>query len=106
MMRSAGAAANVRPMELLGRTAAWRSGPASRAGDVLLALGLARMSRRAPVTYAVSRAALKLARRRMLVREAERRSQRRRRIRRSIVAGAVLVAAAAGTGRALGGSRP
>jgi hypothetical protein len=117
MMRSTGTAAKVRPMELLDRTtlagargagALWRSGSAIRAGEVLLAIGLARLSRRAPVTYAVSRTALRLAlaRRRMLVREAERQALRRRRIRRSLVAGAALVAVAAGTGRALGAGRP
>jgi len=116
MMRSARTATIVAPMELLGRRttltgprgtgALRRSGPALRAGEVLLAIGLARLSRRAPVTYAVSRTALRLARRRMLVREAERSALRRRRMRRLIVAGTVLVAAAAGTSRALGGSRP
>jgi hypothetical protein len=106
MMRSAGPAANVRAMALPGRTTPSRSGPAFRAGDALLAIGLARMSRKAPLTYAVSRTALKLARRRMLVREAERQALRRRRIRRTIVAGALLAVAAAGTSRALGGARP
>ena len=83
-----------------------RSGPALRAGDVLLAIGLARLSRRAPLTFAVSRTALALARRRMLALAAERQARRRKRIRRSLVAGAVLVAAAAGTRRALGGAKP
>jgi hypothetical protein len=118
MMRFARKATIVGPMERLGRTttlagprgtgALRRSGPALRAGEVLLAIGLSRLSRRAPVTYAVSRTALglALARRRMLAREAERSARRRRRIRRSIVAGAVLVALAAGTGRALGGGTP
>jgi hypothetical protein len=106
MMRSIGTAANLRPMERLGRTTASRSGPAFRAGDALLAIGLARLSRKAPVTYAVSRTALRLARRRMLLREAERQALRRKRIRRSIVAGALLAVAAAGTRRALGGGKP
>jgi hypothetical protein len=106
MMRFAGTAANLRPMALPGRKIPSRSGSAFRAGDVLLAIGLARLSRKAPVTYAVSRTALRLARRRMLVREAERRAMRRKRIRRSIVAGTMLVAAAAGTRRALAGGRP
>jgi hypothetical protein len=106
MMRTVLIGGSVDAMSLLPSITRTGSGVNDRAGWVAgtaLALALHRLGRTMPLAEAVSRASLTVVARELERREARRRAIRLRWIRRSLLAGA-LVAATAGTGRALSGA--
>jgi hypothetical protein len=97
---------SVDAMSLLPSITRTRSGVSDRAGWVAgtaLAVALHRLGRTMPLAEAASRISLTVVARELERREAQRRAIRLRWIRRSVLAGALVAATAAGTGRALSG---